>query len=116
MKALLVKANGYVEYVEIRKGLPALNKAVGGYIEAITLDSKLTMTMFINEAGKINKLPFNKFATDIYRAYLPTNDYVAGDAIILGLDEEGGSCTLTEEQKNEILIKSIGKGFDENIN
>lgn len=105
LKALLLKVDGTVEYTEIRKGLAALRKAVAGDIESITLAD--TMTMFVNEAGKIKRLPLNKLATEIYHTYLPTNDYVAGDAIILGLDKEGSSCSLTEQQKKEVLIKAM---------
>lgn len=63
--------------------LEAMQKAVGGYIEEIgTKDGRI---MIINEEGKLENLPFNKFATDIANIY--DDDYIVGNVIIADEDE-----------------------------
>ena len=64
-------------------GLDELQKYVGGLIEIVrTKDNK---PMIINEEGKINDLPINQKATEIY----PYNEYdfIVGDVLICQEDE-----------------------------
>ena len=42
------------------------------------------------------------------RSYLSTEDWIAGDAVIYGIDEIGDSCGLSNEQISE--IKDIVEG------
>ena len=46
----------------------------------------------------------------IMRSYLSTEDWIAGDAVIYGIDEMGDSCGLSNEQISE--IKNIVEGSD----
>jgi hypothetical protein len=66
--------------------------AVGGYIEALRLSD--TCTLWINEEGKINELEPNFILTD--RAGNQV-DFVVGDVIFTGVDEEGYTVGLSQE-------------------
>jgi hypothetical protein len=52
--------------------------------------------------GKAYQLPLNEKTTLIMRSYLSTEDWIAGDAVIYGIDEMGDSCSLSDEQISEI--------------
>lgn len=79
-------------------GLEAMQKAVGGYIEAINFDD---CTMFVNEEGIDLDLPVNPLAsrfakqrlTRIGRVLLTEDGWVLGTAIILGLVDANGDET-----------------------
>ena len=60
--------------------LEELQKFVGGYIQiANTTDGRL---MIMNEEGRLNGLPFNKIATDLYR-----NSVIVGDVLVCKQNE-----------------------------
>ena len=106
MKAILITTDGCLSVEQIRKGLPAKRKIVSGDIECITLDRDFKMQMFINEAGKLEHRPLNEMATAVFRSYFDTDDGIAGNVLICGVDNEGSSCNLTEEQIKEIKEKA----------
>ena len=70
---------------------------VGGYIEAIRIRDDIVM--WINEEGKIEDLPYNFALGHNGKIY----DYIVGNAIFTGLDEEGNTVTLTNEMARYIL-------------
>ena len=100
IRALIIKANGDYAVREIEKGYKAVNEIVCGDSEYVTLTTGLSLAC--NEMGKAYHLPVNERATAVYKAYLNTPDWIAGDAVIYGLDEMGDSCSLSEEQIIEI--------------
>lgn len=59
--------------------------------------------VYINESGKLDRLPINHLATRIYRSYLKTDDFIVGNAVICACDSKYEAYDLTEEQINEIL-------------
>ena len=59
--------------------------------------------MYVNESGKLDRLPINHLATRIYRYYLKTDDFIVDNAVICACDSKGEAYELTEEQINEIL-------------
>ena len=80
--ATLIKSNG--EEINIFPNnktdfqLDELQKYVGGFIEVVkTKDGK---TMVINEEGKINDLPINQKASQLYQ--YNEFDFIAGDVLI----------------------------------
>ena len=105
MKAIVIKSDGTFFIEQIRKGYREKRKLVGGDIECITLDTDFKMQMIINETGKLDHLPHNELATNIFRSYFVTADWIAGDVVICGCDNEGASCDLTDEQIAEIEEK-----------
>lgn len=65
--------------------------AVGGFIEAVyTAEAGQEVVAFINELGKLEGLPENKRATSFLQGRLRHNDYIAGDAIVFGVDFDAG--------------------------
>lgn len=96
MKVLVITTKGEYEEKEIDNNLKTLQDIVGGYIEYIDI-SQDGVEMIINEEGKIYNLDYNLKATLLYRAtHLYTNDYIVGDAIIVGTDNQGENRSLTD--------------------
>ena len=106
MKAFIIKADGECSLTEIEKGYKITNEIVGGDSEYASLTTKLSLCC--NNMGKAYHLPLNEKATLIMRSYLSTEDWIAGDAVISGIDEMGDSCSLLDEQISE--IKKIVEG------
>lgn len=96
MKAFIIKADGDSSVNEIDGSYESIKELVGGDAEYVTLDTRLSLCC--NEMGKAYHLPFNEKATQVMRYYLTTEDWIAGDAVIYGIDEMGDSCSLSDEQ------------------
>jgi hypothetical protein len=85
--ATLIKSNG--EEINVLPNnkkdfqLDELQNYVGGLIEIVkTKDGK---TMVINEEGKINDLPINQKASQLYQ--YNESDFIAGDVLICQSNE-----------------------------
>ena len=82
--AKVITAVGAISEVQPKNGkffeLEELQKAVGGYIEIINLGND--QLMVVNEEGKIDGLPYNLIATQIYQRETRALDYIAGNALI----------------------------------
>ena len=83
---LIIKSNGEIIPTEPENGqyydLSELKHIVGGFIEIKELSDNKTMVL--NELGKLDKLPYNKVATAMYRSAYPlSNDYIVGDVLVL---------------------------------
>jgi len=61
--------------------LKELQKFVGGYIEVIFLPKK--MILVCNENGKLENLPMNLPATDIWIKHFGATDVIVGDVAII---------------------------------
>jgi len=81
-----IKANGSTKKVNPKNGstftLTELQEIVGGYIELIYFDTNI---MVVNEEGKLNKLPINEKATDMYIDSFGDRGAIVGDVIICPL-------------------------------
>lgn len=90
--AAIIHTSGTHTYIEPKNGtnftLAELQKIVGGYIEVIDMTDAHGTILVINEEGKLNGLPYNPLATEVYREYyrshhkLVTQDYIVGDALL----------------------------------
>jgi hypothetical protein len=93
MTVLLVRPGCYPAVTEIGTGLPALQKAVGGDIEA-TYPFDDEVALVYQGEGKMNGSELNRALRtedgDVY-------DIVAGDFLVVGLSEESFA-SLTPEQ------------------
>lgn len=82
--ATLLKTDGSETIIEPRNGkkfsLEELQGYVGGYIELIRT-KKPVRDMYINEEGKLNGLPLNAKATELYQYGYA--DPVVGDAVVI---------------------------------
>lgn len=87
--ARLYKTNGEVIEVSPKNNrdftLKELQNFVEGDIEIINLTTK--KILIVNEEGKINKLPFNESATELWKKYYGRTDYIVGNALLCNLDE-----------------------------
>lgn len=78
MKALLINDRS-VEKIEIENTLEALQKAVDGYIETVTLISGYAV-MIVNEEGMLRGMPSNLTASAIAARK------IVGTALVVGVD------------------------------
>ena len=87
--AKLYKTNGEVIEVSPKNNrdftLEELQSFVEGDIEIINLTAE--KILIVNEEGKINKLPFNELATELWKKYYGRTDYIVGNALLCNSDE-----------------------------
>ena len=87
--ARLYKTNGEVIEVSPKNNrdftLEELQSFVEGDIEIINLTPD--KILIVNEEGKINKLPFNELATELWKKYYGRTDYIVGNALLCNSDE-----------------------------
>ena len=103
LTVLCVKPGEKPKRIEIESSLDALQRAVGGYIEAV-YPYEDPVALIVNEEGKLNGLPLNRALrdedNDIY-------DIVAGAFLVVGLGEsEFASLTPALMEKYEKLFLS----------
>ena len=82
MKAVLLPVEGDPTEVEVEDWRD-LGKLVGGWIEIAPTPGS-PFTMYVNEEGKINGLPFNARANRLANRYRTWDDPLAGDAVLVG--------------------------------
>lgn len=104
MKVVVIPADSdlpiRVEDLPPRHNLDFLQKQVAGYIEPVdvTMDGQ-EVTMYVNEEGKLQGLPYNPRATFLAQDSIMAFDYIAGDVVVVGpVDDEGDDTGLTEAQ------------------
>lgn len=76
MKAMKICADGTTAVIEIANELEALQQAVGGHIETVTIATDCCL--IVDEEGLLKGKPVNKLASTI----LP----IVGDALVCGVD------------------------------
>lgn len=82
--------------------LKVLQTAVDGWVQVVDLTS--TMSIWVNEEGKLNGLPHNKIATDIFQRRFGAVDVMVGNAVLTGgTDSDGETLGLTDEQVAVII-------------
>ena len=71
--------------------LSVLQKAVGGYIEHVALEfdngdpdaeDSVGLSLWVNEEGKLMRLPVNSRATDVWMLYFGPTDLIVGNALL----------------------------------
>jgi len=111
-QALLIKANGETSVINFtdQTAYEVISGSVGGYIQSISVEGNIDL--WVNEEGKLNRLPYNHKATEIWKLYFGDTDVMSGDVVITGgADEDGNSNGLSIESRNkiEVLIGSVGE-------
>jgi hypothetical protein len=104
--AIKLTAEGNASIIDLTADsneLLTLQMSVGGLIEAKTLESGYTLIM--NEEGKLQGLPVNSRATEIWLANFPNfPDVILGDVVIAGgYDDEGEQLGLDSDYANRLL-------------
>ena len=114
-KALAITTLGEATIIDINDdSLEKLQKAVGGYVQAVDLCEDVTM--WCNEEGKMMSLPHNPFGQAFWETAFPVSefgrtDYIVGDIVLTGgADDEGDTLGLTSEEIDELLksVKWVG--------
>ncbi|MGY2746223.1 DUF3846 domain-containing protein [Arthrobacter sp. UYCu723] len=83
-------------------------KAVGGYIEAISIEQP-AMTMFANEEGKLQGLPVNRRATLLWWLLIPSarhRDVLCGDVVLVGPAADDGKTLDIPEDMHRMLFQT----------
>lgn len=106
--AVKVSVHGASEVVDLdapQGSYEVLRDAVGGYIEAVDITDRLTM--WVNEEGKLTESPIRNTVGQMYfdKAFGAGRDTIVGDIIFTGgVDDEGDTIGLTEDQVKSILF------------
>ena len=99
-KAVVVQPNGSAEVIEVAddKMLATLQKAVDGYIEAVSLDEEFVM--WVNEEGLFRAdLSSNYLGAILYEEIFKVKNPINGTVVFTGgTDEEGYTLGLTDIQ------------------
>lgn len=91
LRAVYVEPNKPAYETEIENTLKGLQRAVGGYIEVVSISDGISLVC--NEEGKLDNLPGNRRIG---------NDIIAGAFVIVGNGEEDFR-SLTDEETNRYL-------------
>lgn len=104
IEVVTIHVDGSIEIESIEQGCTALQKRVGGYIEAVIaplLDDEVTL--WINEEGKLLSLPINVVATELWHLLSPEMrgvDFLCGTVVVSGgYDDEGWTLSIPEKLK-----------------
>ena len=98
MRTIVLKTDGTFQETEIQTGVKPLEQVIGGPLEGLTFAGHTDFILYLNETGKIQNLPPNTQAILFCLEFVEEIDLIRGDAVICGLDTEGASCDLTDEQ------------------
>jgi hypothetical protein len=103
---LIVAVDSTTTTHEGTPSLADLQSAVGGYIEAIRLQSDdLSAVLWVNEEGKLRGLPVNVKATRLARLYGNIGeDTIVGAVAVSGPEDEDGEITgLPDEWPDSVV-------------
>jgi len=113
MKVLRIPVAGPVEIVDVHVDLAWLQAQVGGLIERIHVEAVLTdsgrrevdATVWLNEEGKIIRLPINPRATDFCALTIGgwIFDVICGDVVIVGPPGPEGEETPVQDAVIDIV-------------
>ena len=97
-KAIRITTQGDMVAIDLEsESLLKLQRAVSGWVQAIDLSE--TMSMWCNEEGKMIGLAHNPFGQAFWERSYGRTDYIVGDIVITGgVDDEGDTISLTDEQ------------------
>ena len=93
IKVLVVKPEKAPTIAEYEDTLETWQQLVGGFIE-LCYPFEENVAILCNEEGKINGLPLNRAVRDDAGEIV---DIIAGVFAVIGLDNEGGFRSLTDE-------------------
>lgn len=92
-KMIILMTDGTVEKLEPLVRVPTLEvmqQAVGGYIETVPFFNQYEgqdAVAFCNEEGKLEGLPVNATATELWHKQYPADDVLVGNVIVLTGDD-----------------------------
>lgn len=107
LSAIIFYPSGGIEYKHIDDSLSALQKIVGGHIEAVYDPHCIAGHAYCNDEGMILGLPLNTNA----EKYLGVR--ICGNVVLLSHDEHGEECSVRIEQIKGVLNSIFGLPRDE---
>lgn len=111
MLALQITPEGILNELALNENgegqLDVLQAGVGGWVQAVDLSESLTL--WVNEEGKLDGLPINPIATRIWEAVFGAGtDIIVGNAIFTGgTGDEGETLGLSDEEAKK-LREAVG--------
>jgi len=85
MKVIIKRpCDQFGEEATIPNTLKALQEAVGGYIETVTLDNGVVL--ICNEEGKLRDMPYNFTVRRMVHTFLPVSNPIFGTVIACGAE------------------------------
>ncbi|MFD6699403.1 DUF3846 domain-containing protein [Microbacterium sp. NPDC060117] len=110
VRGLVIPADDEQPLREIDVSVPdAVAQAVGGLMEAVDLID-FGATVYVNESGVLQRMPFNSRATFLWWYYVPSSRgraRLVGDAIIVGLpDDDGADSDLPDAAHQQLLSQA----------
>jgi hypothetical protein len=118
MRALLIPADPATPVREVQiEGsgdtalLTSLQALVGGYIEAVPFPGRTDVMPYVNEDGKHIGLPPNERASRLLGRAAQLGDWIAGDCLLTGYDENTDAMTaLPSDLREDTLHVPERKG------
>jgi hypothetical protein len=83
--------------------------AVGGWIEAVDL-LDLGVTIYVNDEGRLNGLPFNSRVSFLWWYHAPEarqSAMLLGDAVLVGMPDRRGNATDLPDAARGLLLSPI---------
>lgn len=107
VNAISVKTNGLIEKITLPKEdtLSELQAYVDGYVQVVALNDDVDM--WFNEEGKIQKLAHNLKAQSIWDYYVNYPDFICGNVVITGVDENGSIVNINDADYSFILERWV---------
>jgi hypothetical protein len=104
---IIIKTTGETEVVNFGSdSLSVLQKAVGGWVQAIDLNNNLTL--WVNEEGKLEDLPHNALAQHFFDLRFGTGaDIIVGDAVLTGGTDSNGDTLGLDDDALKNLVASV---------
>lgn len=99
---LVLHTSGNIELLRIDNTVSALQKIVGGHIEAIYDPHCLNGHAYVNDEGMYIGLPFNKNADRYFRLH------IRGDAVLMTHDQHGNEDDVSVQQIRTVLNTVFG--------
>jgi hypothetical protein len=118
MKVLTMTTDQKIFGELLNGSLEDLQRVVGGWVQAVQLSD--TITLWINEEGKLDGLPFNHNATLVWEHFFGKGtDIVVGNAFFTGgVDKDGNSEDISESDffmLKRLAVDEAKKFVDDHI-
>ncbi len=96
--ALVITTAGEMSIIDLAENeLATLQAKVGGWVQMVDLNDNLTL--WCNEEGKLEGLPLNRYATELWESVYGKTDIIVGDIVLTGgADDEGETLGLSDSK------------------
>ena len=105
-KFAVIKTTGEIDFHDVSSEgeYDFLSGSVGGSIQSVYLGNDFDgFNLWCNEEGKLEGLPFNALATELWENSYGKTDMIVGDVVVTGgADDEGETIGLSQEQMDKL--------------